>query len=80
VLVDLAGQTQPDTLTALINEMDVFISTDSGPYHIAVALQIPTLCWLTYDERSSYHSQSWVRCIVKPECISFINALDELIR
>jgi ADP-heptose:LPS heptosyltransferase len=79
VLVDLAGQTQPDTLTALINEMDVFISTDSGPYHMAVGLAKPTLCWFTSKGGGSVHCDEWVRCLVNPNELEFIFAISQLL-
>jgi ADP-heptose:LPS heptosyltransferase len=78
VLHDLAGQTQPDTLTALINEMDVFISTDSGPYHMAVGLKKPTLCWLTAAGPGSLHHHPWVIDLVQPSEIEFSDAMSRL--
>jgi ADP-heptose:LPS heptosyltransferase len=80
VLVDLAGQTQPDTLTALINEMDVFISTDSGPYHMAVSLKKPTLCWFTASGPGSLHFHSWVISLVQPSEFEFLAAMRRLVK
>ena len=78
LLVDLAGQTQPDTLTALINEMDVFISTDSGPYHMAVGLKKPTLCWFTAYGPGSLHGHQWVEAHVEPDENTFLRAMKRL--
>jgi ADP-heptose:LPS heptosyltransferase len=78
MLCDLAGQTQPDTLTALINEMDVFISTDSGPYHMAVGLKKPTLCWFTAPGPGSLHCHPWVIDLVQPSENEFLNAMRRL--
>jgi len=75
---DLAGQTDVLTLPALIHACDLFVSTDSGPYHMAVALKKPTLCWLTYDEVTSYHRHPWVRCHVNPGPSEFLQSVSEL--
>jgi ADP-heptose:LPS heptosyltransferase len=66
------------TLPALIDACDLFVSTDSGPYHMAVALHKPTLCWLIYDEITSYHRHPWVRCLVNPDQAQFTHAVNEL--
>jgi len=78
VCVNLAGRTNIQTLPALIDACDVFVSTDSGPYHMAVALRKPTLCWLTYPELTSFHRHAWVRCLVNPNESTFLLALQEL--
>ena len=75
---DLAGQTDMPGLAALIDACDLFVSTDSGPYHMAVALRKPTLCWLTYDEVTSYHRHPWVRCLVQPQWSDFWQGIEEL--
>lgn len=75
---DLAGQTDMTTLPALIDACDLFVSTDSGPYHMAVALHKPTLCWLTYDEVTAYHKHPWVRCLVNPSASLFMTAVEAL--
>jgi len=79
-MVNMAGQTDIQTLPALIDACDVFVSTDSGPYHMAVALRKPTLCWLTYAEVTAYHEHPWVRCLVNPSEESFIQMVGELSR
>lgn len=75
---DLAGQTDVLTLPALIHACDLFVSTDSGPYHMAVALRKPTLCWFTYSQKRSIHSHPWVRCLVKPNLDDFLSTVKEL--
>ena len=40
---NLAGKTELDELIYLISELDIFITGDSGPMHIAAALGIPTI-------------------------------------
>ena len=74
----MAGQTDLFTLPALIDQCDVFVSTDSGPYHMAVALRKPTVCWLTYDEVTSLHTHPWVRCLVNPDEATFMSAVRTL--
>ena len=75
---DMAGQTDVLTLPALIDACDLFVSTDSGPYHMAVALRKPTLCWLTYEEVTSYHRHPWVRCLVNPDQAQFLESAQAL--
>lgn len=40
---DMTGLLNLDELKNIISQADLFISTDSGPMHIAVALKIPTI-------------------------------------
>jgi ADP-heptose:LPS heptosyltransferase len=64
VLFDLAGQTSLLELSGLIRACDLFISTDSGPYHMAVALGVPTLALFRNGDRVHYHHAPHVRCVV----------------
>ncbi|MFN3947367.1 MAG: glycosyltransferase family 9 protein [Aquificaceae bacterium] len=61
---DLAGATDILELPGLIRACRLFISTDSGPYHMAVALKVPTLAIFVKDFPPSYHKHPWVRCVV----------------
>ena len=63
-LLDLAGQTNLLELAGLIRACDLFISTDSGPYHIAVALGVPTLAVFRGASPVHYHHEPHVRCMV----------------
>lgn len=74
-LVDFAGKTDGKLLTALISQMDLFISTDSGPYHMAVALKIPTICWFTAYGPGSLHSHSWVTTLIQPTETEFLDGV-----
>ncbi len=78
-IINLAGKTNMQSLPAAIDACDVFVSTDSGPYHMAVALHKPTLCWLTYREVTSWHDHPWVRCLVNPEKEEFLEGVRALI-
>lgn len=42
-VINLAGKTSLRELVALINACNVFLTNDSGPMHIAAALQVPLL-------------------------------------
>ncbi len=63
-LYDLAGETGLPELTGLIRACRLFISTDSGPYHMAVALRVPTLAIFTSHTTVHFHHEPWVRCVV----------------
>jgi hypothetical protein len=80
LMLDFAGQCSLSGLTGLINACDVFVSTDSGPYHMAVALKRPTLVWFTYAEHCSFHEHPWVRRLVEPSALEFKEAIEALLR
>jgi len=65
-IYDLAGKTDILEVVGAINLTDLFISSDSGPYHIAVALKKPTVAIFNFEHPSAYHHHDWVRCIVAP--------------
>ena len=65
-IIDLAGETSISGLTGPINACKLFVSSDSGPYHIAVALGVPTLAIFKRDNRQHFHAHPWVRCCVAP--------------
>lgn len=69
-VIDCAGQSSLSGLTGLIDLCDLFISSDSGPYHMAVAMQKPTLAWFMLDEPTSYHYDAWCRCLIRPDAQS----------
>lgn len=41
--INIAGKTTIKQLIALIDKMDLFITNDTGPLHIAVAMDVPTI-------------------------------------
>lgn len=77
-ILDLSGATSLTTLAGLIDLCQVFISTDSGPYHMSVALRKPTLVWFTYAEVTSFHEQPWCRRLIQPDADEFRATLGEL--
>lgn len=78
-IYDLAGETTLCSLAGLIDVCDVFISTDSGPYHMSVAMKKPTLAWFTYPEVTSFHEHSWCRRLTQPRPEQFKSTFTELI-
>jgi ADP-heptose:LPS heptosyltransferase len=78
-IVDAAGETTLSSSTGLIDACDVFVSTDSGPYHMAVALRKPTLVWFTYAEVTSFHNQAWCRRLIQPTVESFVAEAQSLL-
>ena len=77
-MVNFAGRCSLSGLTGVICACDVFISTDSGPYHISVGLKCPTLVWFTYAERSSYHEVKWCVRLIQPQAAEFLKAFEQL--
>ncbi|PKY11944.1 glycosyltransferase [Acidithiobacillus marinus] len=57
-LIDLAGFTSLSSLTGVINLCDGFISSDSGPYHMAVAQGVPTLALFNFASPEHYHHEA----------------------
>ena len=74
--VDLAGKTDILELPGLIKSFSLFVTTDSGPYHISVALRVPTLGVFVKDFPSSYHNHPWVRNLVLQEEADIDRALE----
>ena len=77
-LIDLAGQTSLSGLTGLIQACDVFVSSDSGPYHMAVAMRKPTVAWFMLEEPTAYHHETWCRCLLKPSAEAVSQAVQDL--
>jgi ADP-heptose:LPS heptosyltransferase len=73
-ILDLAGKTNLFELAGAIKACELFISSDSGPYHMAVGLHIPTLAIFRFPSSAHYHDHPWVRCLVAKDD----NSLPEL--
>ncbi len=69
--MDCAGKTSLPELSALIETCDLLVSTDSGPYHMSVALKRPTLAWFIKEEQASYHEDAWCKHVVNPSTDQF---------
>jgi ADP-heptose:LPS heptosyltransferase len=78
-LIDWAGLLSLDELSGLLAQADMAISSDSGPFHMAVALSVPTLCWFNFDTPASYHTHSDVRCMICPSPAEFASAAIDLL-
>ncbi len=77
---DLAGETTLSTLAGLIHVCDTFVSTDSGPYHMSVAMKKPTIAWFTYPEVTSFHENTWCRRLLQPSPVEFNATFKELMK
>ncbi|MBU2737390.1 glycosyltransferase family 9 protein [Acidithiobacillus concretivorus] len=57
-IIDIAGRTSPTSLTGAITLCDAFVSSDSGPYHMAVALGIPVVAIFNTKSSVHYHKEA----------------------
>jgi ADP-heptose:LPS heptosyltransferase len=71
---DWAGQLSIEESAALLSCAHLVVSSDSGPYHMAVALGVPTLCWFNFETLPSVHIQPGVSCLVTPSITQFTQA------
>jgi len=65
-VINTAGHTRLLELPGLIRACSLFVSGDSGPYHVAVGLGIPTLAIFNFKHPEAEHDHPWVRCVVAP--------------
>ena len=78
-LFNAAGTGNLTQLSGLIAACGLFISTDSGPYHMAVALKVPTLAWFVIDQPASYHAVSWCVRVLNPSPQAVLAAANEVL-
>ena len=78
-MVDASGQCSLSGLTGLLARCDLVLSSDSGPYHMAVALRVPTVVWLMRPEPSALHSAPWSCCLQTPTPQAFAEAAERLL-
>lgn len=76
---DWSGVCSLSELTGLLGASDLVVSSDSGPYHMAVALGIPTVCWFNFDTPPSYHRQAAVRCVIQPTPDQLVMAVEAVL-
>lgn len=79
-VVDWAGKLTLEEVSGLLARADLVVSTDSGPYHMAVALDVPTLCWFNFDTPPSYHPHANVECMILPDSDAFAHAAVRLLK
>ena len=77
--IDLSGKTTIRELAALINSLDVLLTNDSGPMHVAAAYQVPTIAifgptkhketsqWMNEKSKIVRHEMDCSPCM-KREC------------
>lgn len=63
-VVDFSGKTNIGEFSGLIYGCDAFISTDSGPFHLSVALKTPTIGLFKVDNPTCYHHNEYTRNLV----------------
>jgi len=78
-IIDLAGTTSVSELTGVIASCNLFISSDSGPYHMDTAQRIPTVALFNFANPEAYHDVSWARILVTPSEDDFIGHVRELL-
>jgi glycosyltransferase involved in cell wall biosynthesis/ADP-heptose:LPS heptosyltransferase len=78
-MINTAGETTISEMTGVLELCHLFVSSDSGPYHMAVAMRRPTLAWFVREEPQAYHHFAWCRCLVKPNSDQFVEAALNLI-
>ncbi len=74
-VLDLAGRTSMLELAGAITACRLFISGDSGPYHMAVALRVPTLTIFNAPNPVAYHHNAWTQCLVMPDATALPEAI-----
>ncbi|HWW02242.1 MAG TPA: glycosyltransferase family 9 protein [Candidatus Acidoferrum sp.] len=75
-VVDLAGRTSLLELTGVIKACSLFVSSDSGPYHMSVALRVPTLALFKSPNPEHYHHHHWTQCLEAPSLESLPAAIE----
>lgn len=75
-VLDLAGRTNLLQLTGAIAACRLFVSSDSGPYHMAVGLRVPTLALFRHPNPVHYHHHDWVECRVTPSAPGLSDTLE----
>ena len=78
VVNDWAGQCTLNELSGLVANADVMISSDSGPFHIAIALGVATLGWFNFPTPASYHPYNNVEVHIMPSAENFSAAVTRL--
>ena len=78
VVHEWAGQCTLNELSGLVGSADIMISSDSGPFHIAIALGIPTLGWFNFSTPASYHPHNHVIVQIMPSAEDFSDAVRTL--
>ena len=78
VIHNWAGQCTLNELTGLLGSADLVISSDSGPFHMAVALGVPTLGWFNFPMPAAYHLYDNVAIHIMPSPETFSESVTKL--
>lgn len=65
-VVNTAGHTRLIELPGVIRACSLFVSADTGPYHLAVGLRVPTVAVFNVRYPEAEHIHPWVRCVLAP--------------
>ncbi|MDB6021244.1 MAG: glycosyl transferase family 9 [Pedosphaera sp.] len=82
-VTDLGGKISLLELSGLIKTSSLFVSGDTGPYHMAVALRTPTLAIFNWNCTVAFHHHAWVKCLLatSPDDLPRVTqAADELLK
>lgn len=63
---NLAGTASLSMLSGIIGSCDLFVSSDSGPYHMSVALGKPTIALFRWPNPEHYHRNGQLQILVEP--------------
>ena len=77
-VINFAGTGDLCELTGLLAASDLVISSDSGPYHMAVGLGRPTVCWFVLHTPEAHHVSSTVQLLLNPDDKQFVQSVDHL--
>lgn len=75
---NLAGKGTLAEVTGLLAASDLVVSSDSGLYHIAVALGVPTICWFMMPTPEAHHVRDNVKLLMTPAPRELVEAVEEL--
>lgn len=78
-VINFAGTGDLCELTGLLAASDLVISSDSGPYHMAVALDRPTVCWFVLHTPEAHHLSTTVKLLLRPDAERFVAAVNALL-
>ncbi|WP_312261944.1 glycosyltransferase family 9 protein [Candidatus Igneacidithiobacillus taiwanensis] len=72
---NLAGAGSLDLLSGIIDSCDLFVSSDSGPYHMSVGLGKPTIVLFHRPNPAHYHRVGNLLVLVAPSVDMLLDAL-----
>lgn len=64
LIFNIAGKTTIEDLARVVSCCNVFVSTDSGPYHLSVALDTSTVGLFMWNNRTCFHDNEKTRNVV----------------